>query len=228
VLAAAFSNSDREGTIVPVRVKICGLTRPEDTARAAAAGAWALGVVFAPESPRRVTPEQAAQVFAAAPPEVEKVGVFVNAPESEIIAAVTAAGLTAVQLHGEESAEFCARVAQETGVTVIKAVRVSGPGSLAGVVQFDTGFVLLDTYNPERRGGTGETFDWKLAAELPEETRSGRLILSGGLNPENVTAALDAVGPYALDVSSGIESAPGIKDPGRLEQLFDILREREK
>ncbi len=214
------------GEEMDVRVKICGLTRREDAERAVAAGAWALGVIFAGESPRRVTVEQAREILAAAPPDVERVGVFVNASLEEIAAAVEACGLTAVQLHGEESAGFARSVGERTGARVIRAVRVSGPGSLAGVVQFDTGMVLLDTYSPERRGGTGRTFDWELVRELPEELRSGRLILSGGLNPENVVSALEAVDPYALDVSSGIESAPGVKDPGRMERLFDILKEK--
>ncbi len=205
------------------RVKICGLTNPGDAMRAVAAGAWAVGVIFAPESPRRVTRQQAAAIMAAVPPGILKVGVFVNAGEEEITAAVRECGLGAVQLHGEESPAFCRRIGEITGAAVIKAVRVAGRETLGSVASFDTDFILLDTYQPGRRGGTGESFDWDIARELSENLRSGRVILSGGLDAENVLEALDAVGPYAVDVSSGIETAPGVKDPGEMERLFDIL-----
>ncbi len=211
------------------RIKICGITSPGDAAAAARAGAWAVGVILARESPRRVTIEQAREIMAAATVGIEKVGVFVNESPEAVAAAVSVCGLTAVQLHGEETPKQCRQVADLAGVVVIKALRVSEAGQLArGVASFDTGLVLLDTYEPNRRGGTGKAFDWGLAAALPEETRSGRLILSGGLNAENILDALDAVGPYAVDVSSGIESAPGIKDPGEMERLFDILKEMKR
>jgi phosphoribosylanthranilate isomerase len=172
-----------------------------------------------------VDAELAAAVLAAAPAAVERVGVFVNAPLSEISSMVDDCGLTAVQLHGEETPDQCREVRERTGCLVIKALRVAGPESIAGVVQFDTDYILLDTYHPERRGGTGDTFDWRLAASLPSAERSGRIILSGGLSPENVVRAVDAVAPCAVDVSSGIESAPGIKDEEALERLFDRLSE---
>jgi phosphoribosylanthranilate isomerase len=209
--------------ILAAHVKICGLTRPEDAVLAAELGAWALGVIFAPESPRRLGVEQAAVVLAAAPGSVERVGVFVNADPREIAAAVAACSLTAVQLHGEESPGECLEVQKRTGALVIKAFRVADAESLTGVVQFDTDYILLDTYHPERRGGSGEVFDWSLAAALPEGDRTGRLILSGGLNPDNITRAASAVRPFALDVSSGVESAPGIKDPEKLRRLFDEI-----
>lgn len=219
------------------RVKICGLTRPEDAALAARLGAWALGVIFAPESPRQVGLKQAAEVLAAglaAPAggpaeepenEIECVGVFVNAEVGDIEEAVRVCGLTAVQLHGEETPEYCLDVRRLTGVKVIKAVRVSDAQSVAGVVRFDSDLVLLDTYHPELRGGTGKIFDWELAAALPESLRSGRLILSGGLTADNVGAAVREVGPYAVDVSSGVESRPGIKDEEKLKRLFEALSE---
>jgi phosphoribosylanthranilate isomerase len=201
------------------------LTRPEDAAAAARLGAWALGVIFAPESPRRVDVDRAAAVLAAAPDTVERVGVFVNTPVSEISSIVEGCGLTAVQLHGEETPARCREIRERTGCLVIKALRVADSESIAGVVQFDTDYILLDTYHPERRGGTGDTFDWRLAAALPSAERSGRIILSGGLSPENIATAIDAVAPCAVDVSSGIESAPGIKDGEALERLFDRLKE---
>lgn len=210
------------------RVKICGLTRPEDAAAAARLGAWALGVIFAAESPRRVDAKRAARLFEAAPAGMMRVGVFVNTPASEIAAAAEACGLTAVQLHGEETPAFCRELKQRTGLAVIKALRVSGPASLEGVVQFDTDLVLLDTYHPGKRGGTGEIFDWSLAARLPAAFRSRRLILSGGLGPDNIAAAHGAIEPFALDVSSGIESSPGIKEHTSLERLFEQLTDNDK
>jgi len=218
-----------EGLLM-TRIKICGLTRPEDAALAAELGAWALGVIFAAESPRCVSLAKAQDVFAAGMKAATgageaplRVGVFVNASMGEIEEAVRACRLDAVQLHGEESPEFCTGVRERLGVAVIKAVRVSGPETVSGVVRFDTDFVLLDTYHPERRGGTGEAFDWSLAASLPETVRVQRLVLSGGLNPENSAAAVQATMPFAVDVASGVESAPGIKDPDKLRQMFENL-----
>ncbi|MDO8736793.1 MAG: phosphoribosylanthranilate isomerase [Thermoleophilia bacterium] len=206
-----------------VKVKICGLTRPQDAALAAELGAWALGVIFAPESPRRISIERAAEVMGAAPAGIARVGVFVNADIAEIAEAVEACGLTAVQLHGDESPAECQAVRERTGVPVIKAIAVSGPESLERVVQFDTDYVLLDTYHPERRGGTGEVFDWSMPAALDEGFRRERLILAGGLNPGNILEAIQKTGSFAVDVSSGVESAPGIKDPDKLRMLFAKL-----
>ena len=208
-----------------MRVKICGLTRPEDADAAVRLGAWALGVIFAPESPRYVDVAAAARVLAGAPAEVERVGVFVNAEPEEIAAAVETCGLTAVQLHGEESPGECLEVQKRTGCAVIKALAVAGADVSERVVQFDTDYILLDTYHPERRGGTGEVFDWELAAALPESLRSGVLILSGGLNAANIADALRAVRPFAVDVSSGVESSPGVKDQEKLKELFGAVKE---
>ena len=208
-----------------MRVKICGLMRPEDAAATVRLGAWALGVIFAPESPRCVDADAAARVLAGAPAGVERVGVFVNAEPEEIAAAVEACGLTAVQLHGEESPGECLEVQKRTGCTVIKAFAVAGVDVLERVVQFDTDYVLLDTYHPERRGGTGEIFDWELAGAIPESLRSGRLILSGGLNAANIAEAIKAVRPFAVDVSSGVESSTGKKDHEKLKELFGAVKE---
>lgn len=215
--------SDANGDAARERVKICGLTRPEDAALAVSLGAWALGVIFVPGSPRRVSIEQAAAVLASAPAGVERVGVFVNSGLDEIVESARACGLTAVQLHGEESPDECLEARRRTGCRVIKALRVAGPETLAGVVTFDTDFILLDTYQPGRHGGTGEVFDWNLAAALPANIRGERLILSGGLNPDNIAEAVRVVAPYAVDVASGVESAPGIKDKEKLKKLFDTL-----
>jgi phosphoribosylanthranilate isomerase len=155
---------------------------------------------------------------------VERVGVFVNAEPDEIAQAVAVCGLTAVQLHGEESPDRCLEIRKRTGVPVIKALRVAGPEALERVVRFDTEYILLDTYDPGRRGGTGEVFDWSLTASIPEVVRSGRLILSGGLNADNILEAARAVLPFALDVSSGVESDPGVKDSEKMHRLFENLR----
>lgn len=210
------------------RVKICGLTRREDAVAAARAGAWALGAIFAAESQRQVSVAAAAELFRDLPVGVMRVGVFINASGAEIATAASACGLTAVQLHGEETPDYCREIKARTGLAVIKALRVSGPASLAGVVQFDTDYILLDTYLPGKRGGTGESFDWSLAAGLSDEFRSTRLILSGGLGPENIATAESTVEPFALDISSGIESSPGIKEQASLERLFAQLTNNSK
>ncbi|MBE0429405.1 MAG: phosphoribosylanthranilate isomerase [Thermoleophilia bacterium] len=207
-----------------IRIKICGITSREDAVRAAGLGAWAIGVILAPESPRRVDLEQAAGITEAVPPGVGRFGVFVNADVEEIAEAVSRCGLTGVQMHGEESPEQCLQVRRRAGVAVIKAIRVAGGDLMASVVRFDTDLVLLDTYHPERRGGTGVPFDWNLAAALPEDIRR-RLVLSGGLTPENVAEAVTRVSPFAVDVSSGIEERPGVKDPERMKKLFETLRQ---
>lgn len=207
------------------RVKICGLTRPQDAALAAELGAWALGVIFAPESPRRISLMQAAEVLAAAGGDIERIGVFVNASLGEIEEAVSACGLTAVQLHGEETPQFCSEVRHLTGVLVIKALRVREEGTVKDVVQFDTNLVLLDTYQPGLAGGTGKAFEWRWAAALDEDIRQNRLILSGGLNPENVAQAVLTVSPFAVDLASGVESQPGVKDPKKMKRLFAALKD---
>lgn len=210
------------------RVKICGLTRREDAIAAARAGAWALGAIFAAESRRQVSVAAAEELFRDLPAGVLRVGVFVNATGDDIAATASACGLTAVQLHGEETPDYCREIKRRTGLAVIKALRVSGPRSLDSVVQFDTDYILLDTYLPGKRGGTGESFDWSLASGLSDEFRSTRLILSGGLGPKNIAVARSKVEPFAIDVSSGIESSPGIKDQSSLERLFAQLTDNSK
>lgn len=190
------------------RIKICGLTRPEDAAAAVASGADALGVVLAP-SKREVTLDQAAVVFADVPPLVARVGVFVDAKADDVWEAVARLGLTAVQYHGDEAPETCAAAP----VPVIKAVRV-GPGFDPGVLDAYRETVaafLLDTLvTGGATGGTGVVFDWHVVAgALPTWAP---VVLAGGLRPENVSVAIRTLHPYAVDVSSGVESAPRIKD----------------
>ena len=201
-----------------IRVKICGITRPEDAELAAALGASAVGMVFWPNSPRQVDAVRAKEIVAALPPLVSAVGVFVN-QTGDLRELAASVGLDAVQLHGDEPPESY----RELPIRTIKAIGVTGPASVAraaAVPRRTT--VLLDAHDPVRRGGTGERLDWSVAAVI---ARARPVILSGGLNPGNVTLAIDTVRPAAIDVSSGVESAPGRKDPDKLRALFDVIRD---
>jgi phosphoribosylanthranilate isomerase len=199
-----------------IRVKICGITRPEDARLAADLGAAAIGMVFWPRSPRYVEPARAREIVAALPPFVGAVGVFVNQID-EAAQIAGEVGLTAVQLHGDETPESY----RDAAFPTIKAIAVrdeTAVESAAAVPARTT--VLLDAHDPERRGGTGKRIDWTIAATIA----AGRpVILSGGLNASNVLEAVEAVRPGALDVSSGVESAPGRKDAAKLRAFFDIL-----
>jgi phosphoribosylanthranilate isomerase len=195
------------------KIKFCGVTSLPDAERAVSAGAWAVGLIFWPGSPRRCTPDTAAEIGQALKRRAEVVGVFVNHPLDEVVATAEAAQLTMLQLHGDEGPSFCAEAARRTGCRMIKAVRVHSGADIQALTAFHTDFHLLDSYTPGRPGGTGETFAWELAAVHP---RSVPLILSGGLTPQNVGAAIAATRPYAVDVASGVESSPGKKDPEKL------------
>jgi phosphoribosylanthranilate isomerase len=197
-------------------VKICGLTRVEDAVQAASLGATAIGLVFWPSSPRRVSVALARDIAGAVPASVLKVGVFVNASRGEIERTVVDVGLDVVQLHGDESSAF----ARALGIRFIKAIGL-GPASddtlFAG---WDGATVLLDAHDPVRRGGTGTPVDWDRAARL---ARRHELILAGGLTPATIAHAVRAVRPAGVDVSSGVELEPGIKDHIRLASLFGAL-----
>jgi phosphoribosylanthranilate isomerase len=200
-----------------VRVKVCGITRPEDAELAVELGAWALGFILWPASPRAADPAEAAGIALALRRRAELVGVFVNASLDEIAQAAEALHLSHVQLHGDEGPSFCAEVARRTGAKVIKAVRVASAADLQDLERYHTDFHLLDTAARGKRGGTGETWDWALAAR---RRRKIPAILSGGLTAENVAAGIAAVEPYAVDVASGVEAAPGIKDPAKLAEFM--------
>jgi phosphoribosylanthranilate isomerase len=199
-------------------VKICGVTRVEDAVLAAELGASAVGMIFWPDSPRHVTIERARDIVSALPPFVTAVGVFVNEPVDRVACVANAAGLGAIQLHGDEDAD----VYVPLGRRVIKAVPVrDGSGEDVADAISPRATVLLDAHDPVRRGGTGRPIDWTVAAAI---ARRRRVILSGGLTPENVVDAVRRVAPAAIDVSSGVEAAPGRKDPAQLRRLFDALR----
>jgi len=205
-----------------LRTKICGVTRLADALLAAELGAWAVGMVFYPASPRRCTVTEAETIGAALRRRVELAGVFVNATLEEITRISERAGLTLVQLHGDEGPAFCAEVARRTGARTIKAAAVRGAFSIRGLERFHTDFHLLDGAAAGKRGGTGEAFDWTLVSAVRRSPV--RLIVGGGLDAGNVRAAIAATHPYAVDVASGVESSPGIKDAQRMRDFLEATR----
>ena len=189
-----------------VAVKICGITERGDAINAVNLGIDALGFIFA-DSPRRVSPHKARDIIRAIPPFVKTVGVFVNEQPAAIRELIAYCGLDLVQLHGDESADFCRRLMPHT----IKAVRLKGGSSLklCKAYQDSVRALLLDTYAEDKFGGTGKTFDWQLAVKIKKAGIP--VILSGGLDPSNIEAAVNTVRPYAVDLNSGVEERPGKK-----------------
>ncbi len=195
-----------------VRVKICGITTVADARLAVRAGADLIGLNFYPPSPRSVSESTAKAIRGILPQHVRCVGVFVNAERERIAAYVRSLSLDAIQFHGDEDAAALT----DWSVATIKAVRVGSERPLSGQLEgIQVNYLLLDTYSPRGYGGTGETFAWKQAATLPRSTLD-RTILAGGLKAENVATAVAAVRPWAVDVASGVESAPGRKDAEKL------------
>ena len=199
------------------RVKICGITDPGDARRAVDLGAWALGMIFWPGTPRACPLAVAEEISASLRRQVELVGVFVNATLDEVAAAADRLELSLIQLHGDEGPAYCREAARRTGCRVMKAAPVRGAATIRELEPFHTDLHLLDAHVPGRRGGTGETFDWEVARAHP---RTVPLVLSGGLSADNVGQAVAATEPYAVDTASGTESAPGVKDPLRVEAFF--------
>jgi phosphoribosylanthranilate isomerase len=204
-----------------MRVKICGLTREEDAKRAEELGAWALGFIFYPKSKRYIEPAQAAQIIATV--KTPTVGVFVN-QTGDVIDIARQAGLKGVQLHGDEAPEDCARIKTNFTGFIIKAFRLETDDDIAGIADYrgKIDYALLDAGTGGQYGGTGHTFDWNLAVKAADAGIP--LILAGGLTAENIAAANAKVKPYAADLSSGVESAPGVKDPAKLEALFSAVK----
>jgi phosphoribosylanthranilate isomerase len=199
-------------------VKICGLTRPSEAAACAARGAWAVGVVFWPGSPRRVDPERAATILAGLPPATRRVGVFVDADPDDMAEVASRCGLTHLQVQ-EGTDPAAARGA--SGLPVIQAFRVDGPAALERAEASTADLVMLDAAGA-RPGGTGRTFDWRLLAARP---LSRPFALAGGLTPENVAEAVERMRPAVVDVSTGVESAPGRKDPARVGRFVRAVRQ---
>jgi len=193
-----------------VKVKICGITNLAYALAAAEAGADMLGFMFYHQSPRHLTLPAAGEIARQLPPHLVKVGVFVNPPEAFVLRAIRECGLTLLQFHGDEPPEFCTQFT----VMSIKAFRIQDAQSLQSLTTYPTHAWLLDAYVPGQPGGTGATFNWDLAVQAQKLGRP--IFLAGGLTPHNVAEAVRRVCPFAVDVSSGVESAPGKKDPAKL------------
>ena len=204
-----------------LRVKICGLTTPQDAAAAIECGADALGFNFFPGSKRYVGSETA--WIGELPGNIEKLAILVNPSWDEAKAIAGAAGITALQLHGTESPEFCRRLMEE-GIRFEKALPVSGPDSLVNVPDFSTRTVLLDSSGAGVFGGSGRTFRWEIARAFTQANPQLRVILAGGLSPENVAEAVATARPFGVDVTTGVEASPGRKDYTRLRAFVSAAR----
>jgi phosphoribosylanthranilate isomerase len=203
------------------KIKFCGITRLEDAEHAAELGAWAIGLIFWSGSARRCSRADAEAIGAALHRRAEVAGVFVNEHLDVVAEAADAFGLTLLQFHGDEGPVYCAEAARRTGAKTIKAARVAGRSDIRELRVFQTDFHLLDAHVLGQQGGTGVTFAWELASEHP---RDRPLILSGGLTAANVGEASAAVRPFAVDVASGVEAEPGIKDHAKMTAFAQAVR----
>lgn len=203
---------------VDVKVKICGITNVEDALAAAEAGADAIGLMFYEKSPRCVSLEQAELISQQLPPYIIRVGVFVNPEPGLVGTAMAHCGLAMLQFHGDESNDFC----HQFGLMSMKAFRVKDETTLAQLANYTTEAFLLDSYVAGKQGGTGEKFNWDLAVEAKKFRKP--IFLSGGLTPENVAGAVQKVVPFGVDVSSGVESAPGKKDHKKIRDFVAAVR----
>lgn len=204
-----------------VRIKVCGITTPEDGLYAVEMGADAIGLVFAPESPRRVGIEKAAEISGALPERVLRVGVFVNEKPERVLGISREAGLDVAQLHGEESPEEVEALCDE-GLTVIKAIRLRDDNSLGALSNYAPDLFLLDAFSREARGGTGERFDWALAEGI---RGYDNIVISGGLSAENVAEAVEFFRPGWVDASSALEASPGVKEAGKIRRFVGAARD---
>jgi phosphoribosylanthranilate isomerase len=201
-----------------VKVKICGITNVADALAAAAAGADMIGLMFAEKSPRLISLATAVEIHRALPPFVLRVGVFVNPPEDLVLRALGECGLSLLQFHGDETSEFCTQF----GAMSLKAFRIQNAESLAALENYHTDAFLLDAHSKNGLGGTGETFNWDLAVDAQKFGKP--IFLAGGLTPDNVAEAVRKVQPFAVDVSSGVESAPGKKDVAKVRAFIEAVR----
>ena len=201
-----------------MHVKICGITRHEDAELAISLGAWAIGLIFHPPSPRAVDPAAAAEIGSAFHRQAEICGVFVNRKLEDVVEIADICNLSMLQLHGDEGPEYASAVARRTGAKVMKAARVKDSASLQALNAFRrVDYHLVDAHHADLVGGTGETFDWQL---LRGRRSKVPLVLSGGLTPGNVADAIAATRPWGVDSASGTEAAPGVKDPGKVQAFF--------
>jgi len=199
-------------------IKICGITNIEDASFAAECGVDALGFNFYSKSPRYVTPESAKGIIERIPDGITKVGVFVNHDALEVKKTVEFCGLDLVQLHGDESSEYCC---QFPSALLIKAFSPRGKGDLRELCSYPVRAILVDAYDPLRYGGTGKRSDWRIAVKVKE---THLLIIAGGLNTVNIREAIEIVSPHAVDINSGAESSPGRKDPEKVRKIVEIVR----
>ena len=202
------------------RVKICGIANAADARHAVDLGAWALGLILWPGSPRACPPDVAEEIGATLRRRAELTGVFVNSTLDEVAQAADRFSLSLLQLHGDEGPAYCREAARRTGCRVMKAARVRDAASIRSLEPFHTDLHLLDAHVPGRPGGTGESFSWDLARL---HDRRVPVVLSGGLTPETVAEGIASVAPYAVDTASGTEAAPGRKDPALVEAFFHAV-----
>lgn len=202
-----------------MKIKICGITRTEDALFSEEIGAWAVGFIFVKDTPRFLNPDIAGNIIDKLSKRIEKFGVFVNSSHKEISETVKISGLTKIQLHGEESPEFCRKITELTGKEVVKAFRIKEEKDLSGIETYRdvVSYILLDTYSENQYGGTGKCFDWEIAHKAHKFKIP--IILAGGLTPDNAKEAYIKVNPFAIDISSGVEKSKGIKDPAKINLL---------
>lgn len=200
------------------KVKVCGMTNLTDAEHAADHGAWAIGLIHHPDSPRFVQPEVAEEIGAALKRRCEIAGVFVNSTLDEVIGAAERESLTLLQFHGEEGPSFCTEAGRRTGAKVIKAMRVTSAADVRAAEAFRTDLHLFDGYWHGIHGGTGKSFDWDLVANRRSKVP---MVLAGGLTAENVAEAIELTGPFAVDVVSGVEAEPGRKDQAKVEAFLE-------
>jgi phosphoribosylanthranilate isomerase len=217
-LSLVTSTPTKKEKEMSTRVKICGVTNLADALAAVEAGADALGFNFYEKSPRHMTVPAAAKISRHLPPFIMCAGVFVNAPEELVLRAIGECSLTLLQFHGDEPPEFCTQF----GLMSMKAFRIQNARSLRELPKYQTDAYLLDAFSPAARGGTGESFNWKLAIEAQKFGKP--VFLAGGLTPENVAAAVREVRPFGVDVASGVERSPGKKDHKKVQAFIAAVR----
>ena len=199
------------------KVKVCGMTNLEDALLAVNLGAWALGFIFYKKSPRYISPSKVQKIIQLLPPFVTSVGVFVNQKEGAVKDIAKFCGLNTLQFHGDETPHYCQRFRD---YKVIKAFRIKDGFDISGLGVFRVSAYLFDTYQENAYGGSGKTFNWDV---IKDKKLNAPMILSGGLNPQNVRIAIETVKPYAVDVSSGVEKSPGKKDAALLREFFEKI-----
>jgi phosphoribosylanthranilate isomerase len=204
------------------RIKICGITRLEDARVAANLGVDALGFIFHPKSPRFISPEQARNIIMQLPPMINRVGVFVNETKETIMQIAAQCGIDTVQLHGNESPEFCVAIP----LPVIKSFSIRPDFDISKLNDYKTQGILLDTWSPEVQGGSGITFDWSIARKA--SAMFNNIVLAGGLGPTNLEDALRMVDPFAVDINSGVEIRPGVKNPHKIRAVVKIVKNWKK